>query len=636
MLGHDPLAFVRVISAGLLARRKLLAFTVATALALTGVATVLAVHDLGLFQLDGNPQVALQSSPYPASDDWDNVMCGNGAGYTGPGVGAATLPQGEGGCLAATIAAMAGASPNVHFIPGAVTFAPDPASISGSTTDTAFTGGGSKDNRDISGWKWNTNGAQTKDDLAHGYAIGYKAPANSPVGCDPTVPPPAGCTTVAGDLVTYFGADRIGNNGSAQVSVWFTLQQLCLLNNGSFGNGNTVSATDPTCANQSAPVAIHKQNDTLVESVFQVGGTTTTANVYKWSADGTAGSPTKVFTGVDCVSPPLTGGDESCATTNDFSTSNTLSPWAFKDKSAGLTNAFAPGEFWEGGADVTTTLGLTPGTLPCFATVLIATRSSGSCSGVTCQLEDFVMGRFQTCSATMATTPSNTVNPVTPGTAVTDTATVTGNNTAFTPSGTVTFYLCSFPVGSASTCSSAGTNIGTDTLSGSNGVATAHSIDVNTVANPLLSGHYCFRASWPGDSNYQPAPPDADGSGECFDVSQIPTSISTAQFVYPNDTATISTGTGTVSGSVAFGLFSNSTCTGTPMYPETVALKGGSASETVSTSNTSVSVDTAGPFYWLVQYTPGDPLVHTGRQSACVENVSPSFTNDSGPGTLYP
>src|SRR5262249_14956720 len=106
-------------------------------------------------------------------------------------------------------------------------------------------------------------------------------------------------------------------------------------------------------------------------------------------------------------------------------------------------------------------------------------------------------------TATMATQVSSTVS-VFPGQAVHDTATVTGNQAADTPSGTVTFSLCG-PTSTDVGCSTGGTAAGTGTLSGSGATASANSSDVNTSGNPLAAGHYCFRATWPGDTNYPTA-----------------------------------------------------------------------------------------------------------------------------------
>jgi hypothetical protein len=62
---------------------------------------------------------------------------------------------------------------------------------------------------------------------------------------------------------------------------------------------------------------------------------------------------------------------------------------------------------------------------------------------------------------------------------------------------------------------------------------------------------------------------------------------------------------------------------------------GGNNSETVKTSNTSVSVNTSDTFYWRVTYDTGD-TAHTGSQSDCIENTTLTFANDAGPGTLFP
>ncbi len=134
-------------------------------------------------------------------------------------------------------------------------------------------------------------------------------------------------------------------------------------------------------------------------------------------------------------------------------------------------------------------------------------------------------------TATIATQVSD-AGPVFPGTAVHDTATVTGSQAAHTPSGTVSFSLCG-PIATGS-CSSGGTSAGTGTLSGSGATANASSSDVNTSGSPLAPGRYCFRADWPGDNNYVGALTEfggANGTNECFTVRTIPTTTTTAPSV---------------------------------------------------------------------------------------------------------
>jgi hypothetical protein len=173
------------------------------------------------------------------------------------------------------------------------------------------------------------------------------------------------------------------------------------------------------------------------------------------------------------------------------------------------------------------------------------TSTSGKTATINLAPGDAVVCTYvnQQNTATLATQVSN-AGPVFPGAAVHDTATVTGNQAGDTPSGTVTFFLCS--VGATGACTSGGTNIGTGTLSGSGATASATSPDVNagTVASPALTpGRYCFRAEWPGDTNYPGALTEFGGTGgtnECFTVQTIATSTLT----------TPSAGSG---GSVVFG-----------------------------------------------------------------------------------
>src|SRR5262249_36579910 len=132
------------------------------------------------------------------------------------------------------------------------------------------------------------------------------------------------------------------------------------------------------------------------------------------------------------------------------------------------------------------------------------TSTSGKTATITLAPGDSVVCTYvnQQNTATLATQGSAT-DPVFPGGSVPDTARVTGNQAADTPSGTVTFFMCG-PIASGS-CNTGGTNIGTGTLSGSAATASANSPDVNTAANPLSAGRYCFRAEWPGDANYPAA-----------------------------------------------------------------------------------------------------------------------------------
>jgi hypothetical protein len=229
-------------------------------------------------------------------------------------------------------------------------------------------------------------------------------------------------------------------------------------------------------------------------------------------------------------------------------------------------------------------------------------------------------------TATLATQVSD-AGPVFPSTAVHDTATVTGNQAADTPSGTVTFFLCGPTTGS---CDSGGTNIGTGTLSGSGGTASATSPDVNTSASPLAPGRYCFRATWPGDTNYPATLTEfggANGTNECFTIQPIPTNTVTTPSTGSGGTTTFGspvtdhavvtatqTGGGTPTGTITFFICDptqvsggacptpNGTQVGDPV-PAT-AVPNSSPPASAADSN-AITANKTGTWCFRAVYTPG-------------------------------
>ena len=261
------------------------------------------------------------------------------------------------------------------------------------------------------------------------------------------------------------------------------------------------------------------------------------------------------------------------------------------------------------------------------------TTTNGKIATITIAPNDKVVCLYinQQNTATMTTQVSN-AGPVFPGTAVHDTATVTGNPPATaTPTGTVTFFLCG-PIATGS-CSSGGTNIGTGTLSGSGATASANSPDVNTSAG-LTPGRYCFRAEWPGDANYPAALTEfggANGTNECFTVSDT-TSSSSAQNWLPNDSATVTAGHGApLNGSLSAQLYTGDNCgvtSGGPVsgqqYTKTLTNATSAADRTLTTNNTSFTVSTSSSVSWLVTFTSTDPNV---QGSSHCESTSLTITN---------
>ena len=164
---------------------------------------------------------------------------------------------------------------------------------------------------------------------------------------------------------------------------------------------------------------------------------------------------------------------------------------------------------------------------------------------------------------------------------------------------------------------------------------------------PTAPGQYTWIANYSGNLPNTLAKTGAacgTDPNEAVTVRQIPTSISTAQKTYPQDSATI---TSSVSGdnlpstgTVTFSLYSslaNCQARGATVYTQTFNNVGGTHSVTLNTTNSSFAVNasTNGTYYWRVTYATGD-TAHTGRQSDCTENVVLTFTDDSGPGTIFP
>src|SRR5262245_29405388 len=571
-------------------RRRRRTFFVFLALALgVGVFVIAgaqAVHDTGAFQLDGNAQTSdLGTPPSNGADDWDRVCheVQNADCSTSSNTTGAT----------------------------AVSFTND-----GPQNGTIFTTGGSKDPNDISQWQWKDQlgGLPDKDNLQDSFAARYSLPVS------------ATCPSLAPTCeLLYFGSDRLDNSGDAQEGFWLLQNRIGL---------DTASGT---FTSDNAP-EFHKVGDILILSDFSNGGGTSTINVFEWVGSGgdTNGTLQSLGGGTNrtCGAAAV---DNFCGIVN--AANGTISPWPFTDKSGNST--FLNGAFFEGGLN----LGQLSASIAseCFASFLSETRSSTS---PTATLKDFVLGNFGNCTADLTTAPSKTATV--PGDPVHDIATVTGNNATKTPSGTVTFFLCSFAVGSTATCdgtTNVGTNIGTGTLSGSGKTATANSPDVNTVASPLTPGHYCFRATWPGDANYKGAK-EFDGAGECFDIAKIPSSthttpssasITLTQSVTDTAVVTGSAGGGDPTGQVNFfvcGPIASGTCdtggTAVAGNPQNLVSDGNPATFTSSATSGSFTPTAVGRYCFRADYGGSNiynPSSDSGTNECFVVNDTTSATS---------
>ena len=385
----------------------LLAILSAVALLVALAVPAMAVHDTGAFQLDGDASSATDPIVPAALDDWDKVC--HQANPT-------ECPSGT------------------NTTGAKVSWTND-----GALNASIFTGGGSKDPIDVNQWAWkdNAGGLPDKDNLLHAFAARYSL---TPSGNCPS-------GTSSSCEILFFGSDRYDNSGDAQQGFWF-FQNKVGLGSAALGGGQAFTG-------------LHRNGDILIISDFSNGGTVSTISIYAWDTSAPNNLQLLVTSDAAKCTSATASGDPACGIVNP--TNGTAVPWAFKDKSGNST--YLNGEFYEAGLNLSL-LGLQD---ECFSSVLSETRSSTS---TTATLKDFVLGQFATCTVTASSAPTvGSGATVTPGTSVSDTATITGSGVPNPPTPSsatnqVKFYLCG-PVTAPATCTTGGTLVGSAPLSGS-------------------------------------------------------------------------------------------------------------------------------------------------------------------------
>jgi hypothetical protein len=193
---------------------------------------------------------------------------------------------------------------------------------------------------------------------------------------------------------------------------------------------------------------------------------------------------------------------------------------------------------------------------------------------------------------------------VTVGGTVHDTATLSGATA--TAAGTMTYTVFSDPA-----CSSVSASGGTKNVT-KGVVQDSDPVTFNT------AGDYYWQAAYGGDGDNAPA------TGPCTDehlvVTPAPTSITTAQQVVPNDSATVGGATATAGGSVTFALYGpgDPSCLSKPAFTQQVSAANNG---TYATTNTTFTATSPGTWRWKVSYS-GD-VNNAGSTSACgVENFT--------------
>ncbi len=239
--------------------------------------------------------------------------------------------------------------------------------------------GGRKDIQDIPDWGYKDGSVPDKDDILDAFAAAYND---------------------AGDLIVYFGADRISNVGDAYVGFWFFKQPVTLDGNGGF-------------------IGEHENGDILVLANFpQATNAVPLVQVVEWDASCSkadsnnpavgqcAAANLRLLAGVSgagaiCDGTGYVGSVGACAITNTEGGpyDPTASPWLYTSKD-GYVNQFPYETFFEGGINLTQLVGGDT----CYSSFMAETRSSSS---FTASLKDFVLDAFPLCGVSVTKACTN-------------------------------------------------------------------------------------------------------------------------------------------------------------------------------------------------------------------------------------
>ena len=174
--------------------------------------------------------------------------------------------------------------------------------------------------------------------------------------------------------------------------------------------------------------------------------------------------------------------------------------------------------------------------------------------------------------------------------------------------------------------------------------------DVTTISGNGTYGPVSFTPDAPGTyhwkAQYIPATGDPNNlgsthNGSCDDsdetvvVNQVQTGITTRQFVFPQDKATITaSGGGNLAGSVSFKLYNSSAncaangATGL-LYSEGPLAVSGASPQSKTTNNTTVRVASDATLYWRVTYSSTNQA-QLGSSSTCTEITNLTYSGNDG------
>ncbi|MHC3993950.1 hypothetical protein ACXWTF_03930 [Thiomicrolovo sp. ZZH C-3] len=214
-----------------------------------------------------------------------------------------------------------------------------------------FTGGGSKDVRNVNQWRWTDGSVPDKDEILHSAAAAYNA---------------------NGELIVYLMGDRYSTDGSAQMGVWFFQDRVAPQPDGTFSG-------------------THKNGDVLMLAEFVQGGAQAHVKLYEW--DTTQKDNLKlIFEGQG-------GGDNYYFATSNGSPTEAWDTYTPKSLVDGMPeHTYPENSFFEGGINLSW---IFENAVPCFSSFLMETRSSHR---VNAQLKDFVSGNLDTCKLSISKT----------------------------------------------------------------------------------------------------------------------------------------------------------------------------------------------------------------------------------------
>jgi hypothetical protein len=143
---------------------------------------------------------------------------------------------------------------------------------------------------------------------------------------------------------------------------------------------------------------------------------------------------------------------------------------------------------------------------------------------------------------------------------------------------------------------------------------------------PTAVGTYKWIAKYFGDSNNNVVTGACGDAGEVDTVVKAGTTTTTAQKLYPTDSATIgATAGGTPTGTVTFKLFTTSNCSGSAVYDSGAKALAAGAASTGNQTTFGVGVSSTTTYYWLVSYS-GD-TTHNPDAGTCGDETFTAAVN---------